>query len=275
LGPPRGEGCVRPLLGQSPPGPVPAGFLFASAPCRDDPPTGTVPAGALTRRRVLFSSDYIQQLVIALPAILFALTLHEVAHGWAADKLGDPTARRMGRLSLNPLVHLDPMGTLAFAVSMAAGVGFGWAKPVPVDINNLCNPHRGMMWVALAGPVTNFLLAIASLIVFHFVARFELHEGFIGQPAALMIVASYRVNTALAAFNLIPILPFDGGRILMGLLPRRWAWRYGQTEAYGFFIVMGLLLIGGLHWIMGPIYRTLMLAEQVLAGNILRIFGLL
>ncbi len=237
--------------------------------------TGAVPAGTLTKRRVLFSSDYIQQLAIALPAILFALTLHEVAHGWAADKLGDPTARQMGRLNLNPLVHLDPMGTLAFAISMAAGIGFGWAKPVPVNIRNLRNPHRGMLWVALAGPVTNFLLAIASLVVLHFVARFELQNGPIGRPVALMIVASFRVNTALAAFNLIPILPFDGGRILMGLLPRRWAWRYGQTEAYGFFVVMGLLLIGGLHRIMGPIYRTLKLGEQVLAENLLRVFGLM
>ena len=106
----------------------------------------------------MFSSDYIQQLIIALPAILLALTFHEVAHGWVANKLGDPTARLLGRLSLNPIVHLDPMGTLAFAISMAAGIGFGWAKPVPVDPRHFRNPRRGMMWVALAGPATRIEL---------------------------------------------------------------------------------------------------------------------
>lgn len=169
----------------------------------------------------MFDPEYIQRLAIALPAILFALTLHEVAHGWVADKLGDPTARQMGRLTLNPLAHLDPMGTLAFALSMMAGVGFGWAKPVPVDTRNLRNPRRGMMWVALAGPVTNFVLAIASLLLFIAVRQAGLASGFIGQPAARMLLAAFQVNTALAAFNLIPVLPFDGGRILMGVLPRR------------------------------------------------------
>ena len=223
----------------------------------------------------MFSSDYIQQLAIALPAILLALTFHEVAHGWMADKLGDPTARMLGRLSLNPLVHLDPMGTLAFAISMAAGVGFGWAKPVPVDPRNLGNPRRDMMWVALAGPAMNFLMAIASLLAFHLIRRFGLHGGFFGHPATLMIIASFQVNTALAAFNLIPVLPFDGGRILMGLLPRDLAWRYGQTESYGFFIVMGLLLLGGLQWIMGPIYRALLVAEQEIARVLLQVAGLI
>ena len=222
----------------------------------------------------MFDTDYIQRLTIALPAILFALTLHEVAHGWVADKLGDPTARFMGRLSLNPLVHLDPMGTLAVALSMMAGIGFGWAKPVPVDARNLRNPRRGMMWVALAGPVTNFVLAIASLLIFIGVRQAGLATGYIGRPVAMMLLAAFQVNTGLAAFNLIPVLPFDGGRILMGVLPRRWAWYYGQSEGYGFFIVLGLILTGGLHWIMGPIYRTLLLAEQVFAGNILRMLNI-
>ena len=216
-----------------------------------------------------------QQLAIALPAILLALTFHEVAHGWMANRLGDPTARLLGRLNLNPLVHLDPMGTLAFVISMAAGVGFGWAKPVPVDPRNLDNPQRDMMWVALAGPTTNFILAIVSLLALHVVGRFGLHGGFFGHPVALMIVASFHVNTALAAFNLIPVLPFDGGRIMMGLLPRRLAWHYAQTESYGFFIVLGLLLIGGLHWIMGPIYRTLLVAEKGFVRGLLQMVGLI
>lgn len=221
----------------------------------------------------MFSPDYLQQLVIALPAILLALTLHEVAHGWLANKLGDPTAKLMGRLSLNPIVHLDPMGTLAFAISMAAGIGFGWAKPVPVDPSYFRHPRRGMMWVALAGPVTNFFLAIVSIVAFVVMQRFGLHQGFVGEPVLRMVQASFIINTALASFNLIPILPFDGGRILMGILPRRLAWYYAQSEPYGFFIVLGLILLGGLRWIMWPIYNILRTAEMVMASNLLRMLG--
>lgn len=222
----------------------------------------------------MFSSDYLQQLVIAIPAILLALTFHEVAHGWIADKLGDPTARMLGRLSLNPIIHLDLMGTMAFLISMAAGFGFGWAKPVPVDPRHFKHPRRDMMWVALAGPVTNFLLAIASALVLIQLRRFGLGAGTIGYPISLMLQMSFAVNTALAAFNLIPILPFDGGRILNGLLPPRLAWRYSQMEPYGFFIVMGLILMGGLRWVMWPIYLTLRSVELTIIRNILSLPGL-
>lgn len=222
----------------------------------------------------MFDAGYLQQLVIALPAILLALTFHEVAHGWAADKLGDPTARLLGRLSLNPLVHLDPLGTLAFALSMAAGVGFGWAKPVPVEPRRFRRPRRDMMWVALAGPVVNFALAILSLVVFLQMRRFGLDQGFAGEPLGLMLGASFSINTALAAFNLIPILPFDGGRILMGVLPARLAWPYSRSEPYGFFIVLGLILLGWLHIIFWPIYTTLRAAELALVRNLLRMTGL-
>ena len=222
----------------------------------------------------MFSSDYLQQLAIAIPAILLALTFHEVAHGWIADKLGDPTARLMGRLSLNPIVHLDMMGTLAFVISMAAGVGFGWAKPVPVDPRHFQHPRRDMMWVALAGPVTNFLLAIVSGLILILMRRFGLDAGTISYPLSLMLQMGFVVNTALAAFNLIPILPFDGGRILNGLLPPRLSWQYSQLEPYGFFIVLGLILVGGLRWIMGPIYLTLRSAELAIIRNILSLPGL-
>ncbi|MEK6711368.1 MAG: site-2 protease family protein [Nitrospinota bacterium] len=222
----------------------------------------------------LFDSGYLQQLAIALPAILLALTLHEVAHGWVADRLGDPTARLLGRLSLNPLVHLDPMGTLAFALSMAAGMGFGWAKPVPVDPRNLRRPRRDMMWVALAGPAVNFALAILSAVLFVLARRWRLDAGFVGEPAALMLQASFSINTALAAFNLIPILPFDGGRILAGLLPLRLAWPYSRSEPYGFFVVLGLILLGWLHLILWPIYTTLRAAELWLVRNLLQVLGL-
>ena len=221
----------------------------------------------------MFDAGYLQQLIIALPAILLALTFHEVAHGWAADKLGDPTARLLGRLSLNPLVHLDPMGTLAFAVSLAAGVGFGWAKPVPVEPRHFRRPRRDMMWVALAGPATNFVLAILSVVLFALARRLGLDAGFVGEPVSLMLQASFGINTALAAFNLIPILPFDGGRILMGVLPSRLAWSYSRSEPYGFFVVLGLILLGWLHIIFWPIYTTLRAAELALVDNLLRIAG--
>ncbi len=215
-----------------------------------------------------------QQLLIAIPAILLALTFHEVAHGWVAYKLGDNTARALGRLNLNPIVHLDVMGTLAFVLSMLGGVGFGWAKPVPVDPRNFQHPRRGMMWVALAGPATNFLLAILSGFLFHVMRRSGLGFGLVGEPLSLMLRASFTINTALAAFNLIPILPFDGGRIVMGLLPRTWAWRYARSEPFGFFIVLGLMLLGFLHTIMMPIFIALAAAAQVFVINLLRVVGL-
>ena len=159
----------------------------------------------------MFSSDFIQQLLIAVPAILLALTFHEVAHGWMADKLGDNTARMLGRLSLNPIVHLDPLGTLAFVVSMVGGVGFGWAKPVPVDPRNFHHPRRGMMWVALAGPATNFILAIISGFLFSLLRGSGLGYTFVGEPLMLMLQASFTINTALAAFNLNPHPPLRRG----------------------------------------------------------------
>lgn len=222
----------------------------------------------------MFSPDFIQQLLIAVPAILLALTCHEVAHGWAADKLGDGTARVLGRLSFNPLVHLDPLGTLAFVVSMLSGVGFGWAKPVPVDPGNFRHPRRAMMWVAMAGPAANVVLAVASGFALHALRRLGLEFSWAGEPLALMLRASFVINTALAAFNLIPVLPFDGGRILMGFLPGRWARGYSRSEPFGFFIVLGLLLLGLLHRIMMPIFIALAAAERVFVINLLRIFGL-
>ena len=222
----------------------------------------------------MFSSDLIQQLLIAIPAILLALTFHEVAHGWMAEKLGDKTARMLGRLNLNPIVHLDLMGTLAFVISMVGGVGFGWAKPVPVDPRNFRRPRRGMMWVALAGPAANFILAVISGFLSDLMRGSGLGYTFVGEPIMLMLQASFTINTALAAFNLIPILPFDGGRIVMGILPRRLAWQYSRSEPFGFFIVLGLLLLGVLHKIMMPIFIALATAERVFVLNLLKIFGL-
>jgi Zn-dependent protease len=166
------------------------------------------------------------------------------------------------------------MGTLAFALSMAAGVGFGWAKPVPVEPRNFRRPRRDMMWVALAGPAVNFALAILSLVVFLLMRRFGLDQGFAGEPLGLMLQAGFSINTALAAFNLIPILPFDGGRILMGVLPARLAWPYSRSEPYGFFIVLGLILLGWLHIVFWPIYTILRAAELALVRNLLRVTGL-
>ena len=141
-------------------------------------------------------------------------------------------------------------------------VGFGWAKPVPVDTSNLKNPKKDMIWIALAGPVSNFFLAILSLFVLLEMRHFGIHLSFIGEPIYKMLHMSFIVNTALAAFNLVPILPFDGGRILYGLLPRRLAFNYSRLEPYGFFIILGLILFDKLIVIMSPIFYFLLALLQ-------------
>lgn len=178
---------------------------------------------------------------IMLAPALLAITVHEVSHGLIADYFGDPTARLSGRLTLNPLRHLDPIGTLALLV-----FGFGWARPVPVDFRNLRNPQRDMIWVAAAGPLANFLLAMLCALLLHAVARFSTvaaaSSSFrVVEPLALMLGFGLYVNLLLGLFNLLPIPPLDGGRVLMGLLPPQTALSFSRLEPFGFVIVLVLV----------------------------------
>ncbi|MEE2993144.1 MAG: site-2 protease family protein [Gemmatimonadota bacterium] len=180
----------------------------------------------------------IERLLIAIPPILFALTFHEFAHAWSAKKLGDPTAENMGRLSLNPLVHLDPTGTIMIFITVMSGFGIGWAKPVPVDPQNLRNPRRDMLWIALAGPVSNLILAFVFTAIFTSLTPAEGLTNLFRQ----MLLIGISINLILAIFNMIPIPPLDGSKILMGLLPEEQARQYSQVEMYGPMLLIGLIV---------------------------------
>jgi len=179
--------------------------------------------------------------IMLVPA-LFAITLHEVAHGFVAEKLGDPTARLLGRLTLNPFRHLDPIGTLALVL-----FGFGWARPVPVNFGNLRHPRQGMVLVALAGPAANLLVAVASALLLRFVflygGQFSGSMAFdhVLQPVALMIASSLFINVLLGVFNLFPLPPLDGGRVMVGLLPERHGLQLARLEPFGFVLVLLLI----------------------------------
>jgi len=186
-------------------------------------------------------------LLLMLPPLLFALTVHEWSHGYAALRLGDPTARLLGRLTLNPLPHLDPLGALLFFLPPH----IGWAKPVPVDVRHLRNPRRDMMWIALAGPASNLLLAV----VFGAVLNAAVRSGFLPgdstrgfAPAALvtMVQAGVFLNLALMAFNLIPVFPLDGSRILAGVLSPSLAARYHTMDAFGPMLLLSVMVLGSL-----------------------------
>jgi len=184
-------------------------------------------------------------LVLLIPVLLFALVFHEFSHAWVANKLGDPTARYAGRLTLNPIAHLDPIGGL-----MILFVGFGWAKPVPVDIRYLSNPRVDMMKIAFAGPASNLLLA--------FIGGTILRLGFVHGTMAMMIMFFTQINIMLAVFNMIPIAPLDGSQIFSGLLIRTNPELVRNLQIYGPKILMGAILIGyftpisPIWWFMGP-----------------------
>ena len=180
--------------------------------------------------------------IMLVPA-LWAVTCHEVSHGFVADKLGDNTARSMGRLTLNPLKHLDILGTLMVFI-----IGFGWAKPVPVNFNNLRHPKRDMIWVAAAGPITNFCLATLSALLMRAIlaSATGVSDGPLAtviQPIVLMLAFSIYINVLLAIFNLIPVPPLDGGRVAVGLLPYRQAILYSRIEPFGIFIILALIFL--------------------------------
>jgi len=182
-------------------------------------------------------------LVYALP-VLFAITVHEAAHGYAARHFGDPTATVLGRVTLNPLPHIDPVGTLLMPLLLYFATSgaflFGYAKPVPVDFARLRRPKRDMVWVALAGPASNFVQALVWALGLVLLAALDVDETFFVK----MCEAGVLVNLVMWAFNLFPLPPLDGGRILVGLLPWRQAHLVARIEPWGFFIVMGLVLAG-------------------------------
>jgi Zn-dependent protease len=195
-------------------------------------------------------------LIYALP-VLFAITIHEAAHGYVARYLGDNTAYMYGRVTLNPVKHIDPIGTILMPVFLyfatAGTFLFGYAKPVPVNFAQLRHPKRDMIWVALAGPASNFVQAILWAIAYTLLAG----SGFTERFFLEMCKAGVLVNLVMWAFNLFPLPPLDGGRVLVGLLPRRQAHAVSLVEPWGFFIVLGLVLLGivGTYWLL-PLIRV-------------------
>lgn len=202
-------------------------------------------------------NDIIQTIAVYAIPVIFAITLHEGAHGFVARMFGDPTAHEAGRISLNPARHIDPVGTLLVPVAIllasklmgSPGLLFGWAKPVPVDFGRLRRPKQDMLWVALAGPAANLLMAI----LWAFSLRLFLDSGLQESFWFEMAVAGVNVNLVLMALNLLPILPLDGGRILFSLLPNRMAWQYSKIEPYGLVIVIVLLVTDVLWLFMRPV----------------------
>lgn len=182
-------------------------------------------------------------LIYALP-VLFSITIHEAAHGYAARHFGDHTASMLGRITLNPLKHIDPVGTILVPAllyfSTSGAFLFGYAKPVPVNFNNLRNPKRDMIWVALAGPVSNLLMALGWGIVLYLLIAAGVDERFFLE----MCRGGVLVNVVMFVFNLFPLPPLDGGRVLVGLLPARQAMAVSRIEPWGFFIVMALVVSG-------------------------------
>ena len=188
--------------------------------------------------------------VYALP-VLFAITLHEAAHAYAAKYFGDTTAYAAGRMSLNPMSHIDPVGTVIIPVVLylTTGFVFGYARPVPIDFSRLRNPKRHMAWVALAGPAANFVMALLWTILGILLDAFQVSEPFWHK----MAYAGLITNLLFFAFNLVPIPPLDGGRVAVSLLPNRLAYKYARLEPYGFFIVLALIFLKVLNFWVVPV----------------------
>ncbi len=194
-----------------------------------------------------------QFFAVAILPLLFAITVHEVAHGWVAKLYGDPTAQRLGRLTLNPLKHIDPVGTILVPglLLMLGGFIFGWAKPVPVTWENLRHPKRDMAIVAAAGPAANLLMAFFWAVVAK-IGYLLGPDSWAGIPMQYMGIFGIQINAVLMILNLLPLPPLDGGRVAVGLLPGPWAWQLARIEPFGFFILLGLLATGILSIIIGP-----------------------
>lgn len=198
----------------------------------------------------------IQQIALLSVPILIAVTFHELAHGIVADRLGDPTPRMAGRLTLNPLKHLDPIGAIVFIVTRT----IGWARPVPVNPYNFKDPLRGMLYVSLAGPFANFLIAFIASLVYKLILNLEA-EPLIAEkvlvPLALMVRYTVVLNIGIGVFNLIPIPPLDGSKILMAILPPGMRMTYARIEPFGFLILLGLIILGIVNLLLFPLVHFL------------------
>lgn len=202
--------------------------------------------------KILLMNDLIQTFAVYALPILFAITLHEAAHAYAAKYFGDSTAYVQGRMSLNPVKHIDPIGTLLIPIALyfaGSPFLFGYAKPVPVEFGNLRNPKRHMAWVALAGPAANLVMALMWMIFAVMLNAWQTEEEFFMRMAQ----AGIFTNLVIFAFNLFPIPPLDGGRIMTSLLPHKYAYKFAQLEPYGFFIVLALVFLKILHYWMVPV----------------------
>jgi Zn-dependent protease len=210
-------------------------------------------------------SELIQTILIYALPVVFAITLHEAAHGYVAHKLGDNTAWMLGRVTLNPVPHIDPLGTIAVPALLYLASGgnflFGYARPVPVRFGNLNHPKRDMIWVALAGPAINFVQALAWLLTFYLLKGFGVTEAYFLK----MSLAGVMVNVSMFVFNLFPLPPLDGGRVLVGLLPWRAAVWLSKIEAYGMYIVLALVAFNKLDDIwMAPLMKWTVFALSLL-----------
>lgn len=218
-------------------------------------------------------SALVQSIAIAALPVILAITLHEAAHGYVARHFGDSTAWLEGRITANPLKHIDPIGTIAvplliLVTSIMAGTGgflFGWAKPVPVNFGNLRNPKRDMLWVAAAGPGANLAMALAWAALMKL--TWILPLNYFSLPMARMAEIGILINVSLMVLNLLPLPPLDGGRIAVSLLPHRAAWKFAQLERWGFPILLVLLFTG----ILGTVLRPLMVLVTVLIATIFQL----
>jgi len=201
----------------------------------------------------------IQYIAAAIIPVLFAITVHEVAHGFVANRFGDPSAKILGRLTLNPLKHIDLVGTILVPALLLAlgGFIFGWAKPVPVNSRNMKNPRYDMIWVAAAGPVSNGIMALLWAAILKLALMFLITQPQFFVPIKTMAGIGIQINLILMVLNLVPIPPLDGSKILMGLLPGPAAYRLSLLEPYGFFIILALMYFGVLSVVLEPVLNLL------------------